>query len=104
MPDRPSPSLRTRNGAARVLFEEARRAGLVQRHLRKLHYLARHPRSPTASAPRPTANLPGTEAATQPTRVRRSPGQLSLGIELAHRPATPPRRPSTKTTASEEAA
>lgn len=31
---------RRENGAARAIFAEARRAGLVQRHLRKLHHLA----------------------------------------------------------------
>ncbi|WP_370966580.1 hypothetical protein [Amycolatopsis sp. cg9] len=31
---------RRENGAARTVFDEARRAGLVQRHLRKLHHLA----------------------------------------------------------------
>ncbi|MDI5980325.1 hypothetical protein [Amycolatopsis magusensis] len=34
---------RAGNRAARAAFEEARRAGLAQRHLRKLHYLSRHP-------------------------------------------------------------
>lgn len=104
MPDHPHPNRLTRNGTARALFEEARRAGLVQRHLRKLHHLARHPHPPTANTPRPTTNLPTAEQPAQPTKAPRPPGQLTLGIDVARRPATPPRRPSTKATASDEAA
>ncbi|MFC5117037.1 hypothetical protein ACFPN7_24110 [Amycolatopsis halotolerans] len=105
----PDPSRRSRNGAARALFEEARSAGLVQRHLRKLHHLARHPHPLTASTPQPVAaSAEAAHSATAPThqppRGRRRAQQLALGIDLACPPTTPPHRPSTEAAASGEAA
>ncbi|KDN22774.1 hypothetical protein [Amycolatopsis rifamycinica] len=65
---------RRANGAARGAFTEARRAGLVQRHLRKLHHLSRRgtadpppvrrpdgvpfDRTPPAPAPAPVPSAP----------------------------------------------
>ncbi|MGW5717592.1 hypothetical protein ACWEVP_15615 [Amycolatopsis sp. NPDC003865] len=44
---------RRNNRAARAAFDEARRAGLVRRHLIKLQYLAERGKSAPAPAPDP---------------------------------------------------
>ncbi|MEV6648017.1 hypothetical protein [Amycolatopsis sp. NPDC051371] len=51
---------RRANSAARAAFDEARRAGLVQRHLTKLRYLAapRPERQPHTDTTRPTTVAP----------------------------------------------
>jgi hypothetical protein len=105
------PARRAQNQASRALFEEARRNGLVQRHLRKLHHLARHRTPPTASTPTATTDArPGRPVTTPACSIaprqgaHRRPKQLALNIEIAHRPKTPSRRPSASIPASHEAA
>ncbi|WP_432846035.1 hypothetical protein ACQPXB_36185 [Amycolatopsis sp. CA-161197] len=68
---------RAGNRAARALFDEARRAGLVRRHLLKLRYLADHPQQQgeTPAVPFP---LDGT-----PRRRRRTPPAVQLVFDFA---------------------
>ena len=49
----PSPGRRAHNRAARPAFDEARRAGLAQRRLRKLKYLTSHPQTVVHLPPLP---------------------------------------------------
>ncbi|MGW4484936.1 hypothetical protein ACWEOE_13965 [Amycolatopsis sp. NPDC004368] len=70
---------RAGNQAARPMFAEARRAGLVRRHLLKLRYLADHPRQhgETAPTPFPVAGTP---------RKRRKPPEVQLAFDFADQP------------------
>ncbi|QKV75084.1 hypothetical protein [Amycolatopsis sp. Hca4] len=57
---------RRTNNAARPIFAEARRIGLVQRHLRKLHHLAtRTGPPPTAGSAPSTREMPPRTPQTQ---------------------------------------
>ncbi|WP_328617937.1 hypothetical protein OHS18_18930 [Amycolatopsis sp. NBC_00355] len=82
---------RRANGAARAVFDEARRAGLVQRHLRKLHHLAvrrppDHPDPAHAGIPPSTTStnttIPSTSEMATAQQVPRIPPSTG--------PATPP--------------
>ncbi|WP_326564888.1 hypothetical protein VSH64_23840 [Amycolatopsis rhabdoformis] len=67
---------RAGNQVARAVFDEARRAGLVRRHLLKLRYLADHPQQHGESPPAPFP-LGGT-----PRKRRRKPAvQLAFDFE-----------------------
>ena len=68
---------RAGNRVARALFDEARRAGLVRRHLLKLRYLADHPQQ---HGENPAAPFPvdGT-----PCRPRRTPPAVQLVFDFA---------------------
>ncbi|MET7998563.1 hypothetical protein ABZU76_47620 [Amycolatopsis sp. NPDC005232] len=68
---------RAGNQVARALSDEARRAGLVRRHLLKLRYLADHPQQhgENPAAPFP---LGGT-----PRRRRRTPPAVQLVFDFA---------------------
>ncbi|MEU4674979.1 hypothetical protein AB0F91_45335 [Amycolatopsis sp. NPDC023774] len=67
---------RAGNRAARALFDEARRAGLVRRHLLKLHYLADHPQH--GENPVAPFLVGGT-----PRRRRRTPPAVQLVFDFA---------------------
>lgn len=49
----PSANRRAQNRTARPTFDEARRAGLAQRRLRRLQYLSRHPQTVVHLPPLP---------------------------------------------------
>ncbi|WIX83155.1 hypothetical protein QRX50_21540 [Amycolatopsis carbonis] len=67
---------RAGNRVARAWFDEARRAGLVRRHLLKLRYLADHPQQHGESAVAPFP-LGGT-----PRRRRRAPPAVQLVFDF----------------------
>ncbi|WP_410642227.1 hypothetical protein [Amycolatopsis sp. lyj-346] len=69
---------RRANGAARGAFTEARRAGLVQRHLRKMHHLARREdRGPATRARPDDVPLDRTPPAPPPSPVPGAPPSTS---------------------------
>ncbi|MFI5613353.1 hypothetical protein [Amycolatopsis sp. NPDC051903] len=70
---------RAGNQAARSVFEEARRAGLVRRHLLKLRYLADHPQH--GENPRRIAEPPAPDAT--PRRRRRKENAVQLLFDFA---------------------
>ncbi|WP_328450787.1 hypothetical protein [Amycolatopsis sp. NBC_00438] len=77
---------RRANGAARAVFDEARRAGLVQRHLRKLHHLAvrRPPDHPDPAhatfPPSTTSTIPSTSETSAAQQVHRIPPSTGPAI------------------------
>ncbi len=79
---------RRENGAARAIFAEARRAGLVQRHLRKLHHLAfradaEHSGTAPPSAPTGGAALSSSDPAPNTGRAASDPAAAQPTAEAA---------------------
>ncbi|WP_328611941.1 hypothetical protein OG943_23440 [Amycolatopsis sp. NBC_00345] len=84
----PGPRRRAANQAARAAFQEARRAGLVRRHLLKLRYLTDHPHVAEHNSPPEDG---GPEPLPAPTplprrRSRRNP-LVQLAFDFAPEPA-----------------
>ncbi|NBH09251.1 hypothetical protein [Amycolatopsis sp. SID8362] len=69
---------RRENGVARTIFDDARRAGLVQRHLRKLRHLAFRAATEHSGTGPPAAAVPSGGAA------------LSSSDQAPSGPAAPP--------------
>jgi hypothetical protein len=88
----PRPRRRGANEAARAAFQEARRAGLVRRHLLKLRYLTDHPHVAEDGLPPENGDrFQGQLGAAPRRRSRRKlPVQLALDFTI-----TPPPEQST---------
>jgi hypothetical protein len=87
----PGPRRRRANHAARAAFQEARRAGLVRRHLLKLRYLTDHPpvTEHDSSAENGHPERPGPLRAPTPLprrRSRRNP-PVQLAFDFTPEPA-----------------
>lgn len=98
----PRPRRRGANEAARAAFQEARRAGLVRRHLLKLRYLTDHPHA--AEDDSPPENGGRVQGRPSPAPVRRSRRRAGRNppVQLAFDFTTTP--PPEQSTSDAEAA